>query len=84
MTKAKRKLYRIKELRREGFNYEERGKKIGEYKKVGTFKGKKEVKGGEGKLISRQVFENPIHKKWSWWKRLAVYFKSLFYGKENI
>jgi len=68
MNKEKRKFYKIKEMRRDGLSYVERGEKISEMKKVAFVKEPKIVK--EIKLSFWRRF----------WKRLINLFSSFLSG----
>lgn len=72
MTKEKRKFYNIKEMRRQGLNYQERGEKIAGFKRVGA---------KFTPPVDNHITQPVKMVKKSFWRRIIDFFKSLFYGK---
>ena len=71
MKKERRKLYRVKELRRMGLSYIERGKRMF---------GLKEVVGGSGVLgvvEGAPIIKESVNKRRSWWQRVIEWVKSI-------
>lgn len=75
MTKAKRRFYRIKEMKRQGLNYQQRAAEIAK------MKASPDVFAPQPVALEATQSTGTVRK--SFWQKIVAWLKNLFYGRTN-